>query len=631
MCGIAGVAGLGVGQREVEKVAALLSALHHRGPDETVQRLHGNSVMGMTRLSIIDPERGQQPFYTADGQAYCVVNGEIYNHLKLRIHLETKGYSFRSRCDVEVIIHLYQEYGVDAFQMLEGMFAIAIFDIRRNKLLLVRDRFGEKPLAFITTSENLFFSSEVMPLVRVGCIAGELNHEKIFEYLFHGFVFEPGTVIRGVSKVEPGSWLEFDVATQRVFTVRYWSISSALETLQPAKIDIIESLSATMVRATQSDVPVAVALSGGIDSSAIAILGARVGRLDHAFSVSYENQKIGAESGLAEELANFLGLKFTHVHVQDADMVKRYRYFVSRLDEPIADPSGFGYLSIMEAVHAEGIKVLLTGHGGDELFFGYPWMRNALYEALIRERIGRNEIGRIGGIARSMTKQVSETSVLGMLKYASTSWRHFTSISERLSANTSQTESENFYRMMPQFDEAQRLFLRDKDLESSGLDIGYPSVSRSHRLDLQIIEAASMGYLRGIGINQCERLASSQSIELRLPLLDHPFVEMVLGLHLKDRALGLSIKQTLTDFIERELPLGAPTRKKISFSPPIRRWTRKLFATYGDLLNSGRLVHHNIINAELAGSFSKYRPGVSISNVAISLLLLEVWLRENAL
>lgn len=631
MCGIAGVVGPALGQNEVDQVAALLVRLHRRGPDETVQRSHGRSVLGMTRLSIIDLADGHQPFYTADMQAYCVVNGEIYNHVELRRLLEAKGYSFRSRCDIEVIIHLYDEYGTDAFRMLDGMFAIAIFDARQQRLFLARDRFGEKPLAFVRSKDNLYFSSEIMPLVHVGCVSADLDRDSLFEYIFHGFVFEPGTLFKGVSKLQAGCFVDFDVENQSFQTVKYWDISSAIDSIQPAECNIIERLGETMASTTQSDVPVAVALSGGIDSSAIAILGSRFGRIDHAFSVSYENHRLADESGLAEELAKSLGLAFTHIQVRDSDLIDRYPYYVSRLDEPIADPSGFGYLSIMESVHAAGIKVLLTGHGGDELFFGYPWMRNALQEAILRESIVRNELTPAQGVVRSLFQELKGASAFGMLKYLATLRQHASSINQRLSDDRKRSESEYFYRMMPQFEEVTKLFQQEGPTEGLGVRFSYPSVSSSHRLDLQIIESVCMGYLRSVGINQCERLASSQSIELRLPLLHRPFVERVLAFHMQDSALGGSIKRSLAQFIQSELPANSPLRKKRSFAPPIRRWVAKLFAKYGELLNDGRLVHHDVISRRTAQRIAEYSPGISISNFAISLLLLEVWMRENSL
>ncbi|HEU5460247.1 MAG TPA: asparagine synthase (glutamine-hydrolyzing), partial [Pyrinomonadaceae bacterium] len=376
MCGICGV--WGEGRAEVR---AMVSALRHRGPDDSGVLEDTNVTLGMTRLAIIDVSRtGHQPMVSPDEQIRIVYNGELYNFREERTLLEKIGYTFRSTSDTEVVLRMYEHYGDDFLLRLRGMFALAIHDKRsgRERLLLARDQLGIKPLLYTTMRGRLIFASEIKALLASGLVAPEIDPVALRLLLTHGAIVQPHTILSGVKMLLPGHRL---VVTQgyEPRVERYWSLGldrrpdlrtrSYDEQVDAVRSALEESVRLQMV----SDVPLGAFLSGGVDSSLLVALMAKntSGERLKTFSVGFEAEGEHIdETDDAQATARFLGTDHRRVVVHGNDLRDRISQIAYHLDQPTVD----GVNSYFVSMAARGyVTVAISGTGGDELFAGYPW------------------------------------------------------------------------------------------------------------------------------------------------------------------------------------------------------------------------------------------------------------------
>src|SRR6266496_1195314 len=372
MCGIAGIV-----YRDRERPVAeslvrqMCSALQHRGPDDQGLYVCGGVGLGMRRLSIIDLSGGRQPIFNEDGSKAIVFNGEIYNYQDLRRGLVTRGHTLRSSGDTETVLHLYEERGADCVIPLRGMFAFAIWDAAPETLCLARDRFGIKPLYVVTAPWGIAFASELKALHAAGLTSRELDWEALDAYFHLGYIPAPASPFVDVRKLEPGHTLVWR-RDGAVATRRYWRFPLEPAPLSPdPEARVRESLDASVTAHLESDVPVAVFLSGGLDSSAVAASMAVAGNTPHAFTARYSGSGATAadETDLARALATRYGAELTLVDIRP-DLRSIFEPIVAALDEPHADDSAIPTWLLSQAVGSR-YKVALTGIGGDELFAGY--------------------------------------------------------------------------------------------------------------------------------------------------------------------------------------------------------------------------------------------------------------------
>ncbi|HYP52420.1 MAG TPA: asparagine synthase (glutamine-hydrolyzing), partial [Pyrinomonadaceae bacterium] len=326
---------------DAARVAAMSRALVHRGPDGAGEHRAPHVALAARRLSVIDLEGGSQPLYNADRTLSLVANGEIYNHVELRQRLTPLGHRFTTQSDCEAILHAYAEYGLDCVNHLRGMFAFALWDGARRRLVLARDPLGEKPLYLYERDGRLLFASEMKSLLRSGCVPFELDAEAVNLYFHYQYVPEPRTAVKGVRKLDAAHLLVVEVEPWNVREQCYWRMDDAppVEGAAPALIrEQLETVSEIVVRA---DVPVGVALSGGLDSSAVAALASRrVKGALHAFSVGYAGQPEGPdERGEAHALARHLGLPFHEVEIETKEVVEFFPELIYWRDDPVADYS----------------------------------------------------------------------------------------------------------------------------------------------------------------------------------------------------------------------------------------------------------------------------------------------------
>ena len=386
MCGLAGVIGFADGARAVDAVRRMTAALHRRGPDAEGIYRWDSAVLGHRRLAIFDlSEAGRQPMLSADSELGCVFNGAIYNFVQLREELASRGHVFVSRTDTEVLLHGYKEWGIDSLvQRLRGMFAFAIWDNRRQRLFLVRDRLGVKPLLYEAAPEGLAFASTARAL-KIAGFGGEFDDEAIGQFLENGFVPEDCVVYRRLRKLPPASILEW---TARRTTVRsYWRPPQPSEQV-PRFDDAVERteellLDAVRVR-LEADVPVGALLSGGIDSGLVCWAIRKLGGDITAFTVGTPGFE-SDESRDAQATARELDIEHRLLAVSAPDPTD-LRTLIAAYGEPFACASALGLLKISQEVASEA-RVLLTGDGGDDVFLGYPRHRHLYVAQTLARRL----------------------------------------------------------------------------------------------------------------------------------------------------------------------------------------------------------------------------------------------------
>lgn len=634
MCGIAGyVSPEELSSAKRERVAELLACLTHRGPDGAGKHSATYAELAMRRLSIIDLNTGWQPIYNEDKSLAVVCNGEIYNYLELRTELEKRGHRFSTHSDVETIVHLYEEYGLDFVQYLRGMFAIALWDERSKRLILARDRMGEKPLYYVEKPDGLYFASELKALLKSGLVPLELDPASAYQYFHFQYAPDPSPMVRGVRKLPAAHMLVVHTDPWRLDARQYWRFEDA----EPIDSDPAAVLEAELDRVSElvvrSDVPVGLALSGGVDSAVVAAFAARKypGVLQ-TFSVGYAGDAASDERADAQAVAEQLGVPFTNVEILDDEMVDFFPELVYWRDDPIADISGHGYYAVMRAASQRGVRVMLQGQGGDELFWGYDWVRRALGE-------NREHIGHKPGLRSYMSnlKPVWPTGLsradLGPFLHSGGGLFSAWEKEQRLSKPQNQLI---LYELSRDFQLARKNLKRylHPNLTIAELDaaIAQPFVREADvPLDIQVTKAIAHTYLMQNGVAQGDRLGMASSVELRLPLLDHKLIETVVGLRKAQPDDGLPPKEWLKQAAASRIPRYFLDKPKRGFEPPVRRWHQMLFARYGGWLNDGHLVQQGILSRsgarELArGPFSKF----AITPISFKALVLETWARQMA-
>lgn len=629
MCGIAGLISAR-SDRSSRPVNVMLDALSHRGPDGEGTFADGPLHMGMRRLAIIDPATGWQPLYNEDKTIALVANGEIYNFVELRRGLEARGHVFRTGSDCEVVAHLYEEHGTGFVHHLRGMFAIALWDARRRRLVLVRDRMGEKPLYLAERDGALLFSSELKSILASGEVAPVLDAQAVAEFLHYGFVIEPSTPFQYVRKLPPASMLVIDTQPWQITESVYWSafdVDPLPDALPRKLMDAIDEVGQLIVR---SDMPVGAALSGGVDSSLIACLAGRhmKGKLT-AISLGYDNGGATDESGAARWLAEKMGWNFIRAEISDGDAVERFDEVIAARDDPIGDISGVCYHHLNETAREAGIPVMLYGQGGDELFWGYPWVRDAAAANCLIDGSG------FGGL-QSWIRLLGPSTV-APLELARWAWRDRFGIgTHRRIRNAVGSANglpvlfgiENGF--LDAFDQRRGLFA---DPFCDSLDeqaLLRPCGDRLEELggELETMRVLFSTYLLQNGMAQGDRLSMCSSVEVRLPLVDYKLVELVVGMTKAQSQFARSPKKLLLDAARELVPAEVFKRPKRGFAPPARRWLSKLQERYAERLVDGYLVSLGILRPEAASELATGRfPYRATFPIHFRPLVLESWLR----
>ena len=568
MCGIAGIV---YRQRERPVSESLLrrmcSAVAHRGPDDEGLYLQGAVGLGMRRLSIIDLSGGRQPILNEDGSKVIVFNGEIYNYRHLRQGLITRGHTIRSAGDTETVLHLYEERGPDCVTPLRGMFAFAIWDASAETLLLARDRFGIKPLYVITAPWGIAFASELKALHAVGLTSRELDWEALDTYFQLGYIPAPASPFVDVRKLEPGHTLVWR-RNGAMATRRYWQfpLDTAPSPADP-EAQVRESLDASVTAHLESDVPVAVFLSGGLDSSAVAASMAVAGNPPHAFTARYSGSGATAadETDLARALATRYGAELTLVDIRP-DIRGIFEPIVAALVEPHADDSAIPTWLLSQAVGSR-YKVALTGIGGDELFAGY----RRHIGLLAAEHYARLPAGvrRLAGAASRLIPEPRD-GTLGVDRV------------KRFLRTGNGAVPDRFLGLMSRLSNDERLALY-----APGLRARITGTAASARFrDVFTAQGHPSGLAAGLYLDYMtflpddilalsDRLAMAHSLEVRVPFVDHVLVEAVFPIPQRVK-IGpwWQSKRLLRRALRPRLPAPHLRAPKRGFVGPTSAWLR---------------------------------------------------------
>jgi len=564
MCGIAGVVSA---SRESDISEALVrhmcDQIVYRGPDDEGILVQDGAGLGMRRLSIIDLSGGHQPVFNEDRSAWIVYNGEVYNFPELRPELEKRGHRFYTKTDTEVIIHLYEEMGADCVKELRGMFGLAIYDKTKRKLILARDRLGKKPLHYALVKDKLYFASEIKSILAVAPELAQVNAQGLLEYLYYGYVPDPITAFTGIQKLPPGHLLEFE--NGKISVRQYWDLPQYNTHVPKSEEECLEELEHRLLEATRirliSDVPLGAFLSGGIDSSTVVALMARASSAPvKTFSIGFTKADFN-EAEYARMVARKFGTDH-HEMILEPNVVETVEHLTSSLEEPFGDSSMLPtyYVSKMAREH---VTVALSGDGGDEIFAGYDRYRihsNRRFFEYVPE--GARKFFRDQLFPRLPNKMQGRSFIYNV----TLPWQ------ERYVDGLSFLPA--FERDIPILSDDFRQILRRGDDPQNAL-LRYFKKAPAHDPVSELLYVDTKTYMVGDILTKVDRMSMLNSLEVRVPMLDHKFVEWVTGLPPEWKLRGTTQKYILRKLAERlGVPSEALNRPKQGFSLPLVHWMR---------------------------------------------------------
>jgi asparagine synthase (glutamine-hydrolysing) len=596
MCGICGIIDfdyeLNVSQHNMDR---MVNKLAHRGPDASGLWISGRVGLGHTRLSIIDLSKAaNQPMSNEDGSIWITYNGEVYNFQELRNELEAKGHRFKSKSDTEVIIHLYEERGIDCVKFLRGMFAFGLWDEVKQILFLARDRLGQKPLYYYIDNEKLLFASEIKAITASGLMDTSPDYEALYQYLCLGYVPHPKTGFEDINKLPPGHRLIVDDADVRI--ERYWSLEKntnrsellAEEEAGQRLIDLLEE--ATRIRLV-SDVPLGVLLSGGIDSNAVVAMMSRCSGQIKTFTIGFE-EDLYDERKEAKFLADILSTDH-HEMVVRPNIIHTLPKIVGAYDEPFADPSVIPSYCVAEMARSH-VKVVLNGDGGDENFAGYGEYIQGFVGTLLT-----NMPPSAGVFLSKILNLKKPGKVKSLSQVLALSGRSPATIFSHLRLITPLTFLDallnpDYKKLVGNVDPVGHLVEYYEKLDKGDTVNTMLAVDRKTLLpdDLLFkIDVATM----------------SHGLEARSPFLDHHLVEFVAGLPGNLKLRGFKKKYILKEAMKDILPPQILKRRKKGFDVPVGRWLKnELNEVCQDILLSDSLVMEIFIKKKLEEVFADH-------------------------
>lgn len=580
MCGIAGF----ITKKNISNnilINKFKESLKHRGPDDNGHYIHNNSCVINTRLSIIDIENGSQPFVDQSNQIIVVQNGEIYNYIEIKEKLIKQGVNFLTNSDTEVILKLYENFGIDSFKMLNGMFSIAIIDKRNNKLILARDRLGVKPLYLYTKNDEIFFSSEIKTFLKISDFDKSIDFQSIHNYLKFNYIPLPKTIFKNVSHLDPGCFIEISLNTMKRKKKIYWDINNEPEkTFNDKKIfnELDEILYNAIKIRLRSDVKIGSFLSGGLDSSLVCAMTKK------HFNVSLESYSIGFddlrfdESSWAKKVADYCGIK-NNVMTLKSNIISDWEKTTFYNDQPHGDIS-FIPTFILSKFTSKDYKLVLTGDGGDEAFGGY-------------EKYLPN--------------------------FNDDFYKYFNSIS--------------LVKNDKIFDDLYTEDFRNHIDINQPFEIFKQTVEKVDKKDFknQILYFDMKQLLPGNNLVKPDKMAMANSLEARSPMLDYRLFEYVNKMPGDLKFQNNVTKYFLKKFALKYLPNDIVFRKKQMFTVPVGEWFKTSLSEYlNDLLRSKSFINRNIINDNFLKKMiteHNSKSGKDYTRELRALANLEIWYR----
>jgi asparagine synthase (glutamine-hydrolysing) len=620
MCGIAGKFNFDRTRPiDRDRLVAMTDAVSHRGPDADGFYISNGIGLGHRRLSIIDLATGDQPLANEDQTIWVIFNGEIYNFADIRMELERAGHVFRTHSDTEVIVHAYEQWGERAVDRFRGMFAFAVWDEPRRRLLLVRDRVGIKPLYYSVTSSGVTFGSEIKSVIEDPDVPRNWSAEALDAYLALTYVPSPRTMYEAIRKLPPGHLL---IAEHGGAVVRqYWDLEFTGDGDPARETEYLERLDALLTESVRlrllSDVPLGAFLSGGIDSSAVVasmvaacpsrVLTTSVGFDEHAFN----------ELAYARTVAQHLGCE-AHEEIVKPDVADLLPKLAWHLDEPFADSSAVPTYYVSQAARRH-VTVALSGDGGDEMWAGYARHRVERWETKARRWLGPGGrlAGRLAGSLPLAIKGARSLRHLALTPADACAQKH----------------------VYGQFDSGrERLYARDFAGEVKHSDplasfrAAYDACTSSDPLDRALYVDVKT-YLVDDILMKVDKMSMAVSLEARVPLLDHKLIEFAASVPSSLKLKEGRSKYLLRRLLERRVPPSIVDRPKQGFAVPVGEWLRgPLAPMVDDLLCSGPMRERGVFDqAAVRALWQEHRDGVRDHRHRLwSLVMLELWFRQFA-
>jgi asparagine synthase (glutamine-hydrolysing) len=592
MCGIAGIIDhLALDPSFQLAVRKMTRSMVHRGPDEEGFYDGERASFGVRRLRVQDLTAGSQPFTNEREDLFLIANAEVYGFRRLRARLQSQGHKFKTDCDVEVILHAYEEYGLEMFDHIDGMFAFALWDDVRNRLIIARDRFGVKPLFFtmLNSGQQLAFASELNALLSLRDVDNSVNPAAIDQFFELSYITYPQTIYRHIHKLAPSSYLLAECGSHKI--ADYWKLPANVRPLRydDALRQLDDAISESVIDTMRSDVPVGAFLSGGLDSSTIVYHMVKNSSLRvKTFSMRFKDKTLD-EGDQAMEVARFLGTEHAEIWAQpnDLDSVLQAQH---HFGEPFGDPSLLPTFFLCKAA-SESVVVSLSGDGGDELFGGYE----NYCASLLAERVSIPEQLRVLLVRSLEAPKASKINILRRArKFLSgchlppharhAAWRTVFSEPERRALFTSEFLAEvESHREGETFDRWKGLFAEPDD----GLLMPY------QHLDIRT-------YLPDNNLVKMDCMSMAHSLEVRVPLLNLPVVEAALRVPEALRIRGFTTKIAIRRLMSGRLPKSVVGGRKKGFWPPLDDWLRGPLRLFVNSTLSEREVRESRILRERA-------------------------------
>ena len=620
MCGIAGIVSLNPRDHVDEtRVKRMRDVLRHRGPDGEGLWVEGPVGFGHRRLAIVDVAGGHQPMANEDESLWITYNGEIYNHAALRPALEARGHRYRTRSDTETILHLYEEEGDRCVERLCGMFAFGLWDRRRGRVLLARDRLGIKPLYYAVTERELLFASEIKAILASGGIRPVFEEAILPEFLATRYVAGEDTFLKGIRTLRPGrtlSWSPDHGLAER----RYWQLPAATDagtgSLTERAVEVRGRLEAAVQGHLMSDVPLGLFLSGGIDSTGIAALMAPMVREPiRTFAVGFAEREAN-ELAYARLAARSVGAEHREVVATPGGFLQALPRMIWHEDKPIAFPSSVA-LYFVSRLARDHVKVVLTGEGADELFLGYNWYRVTAWN----ERLGQAYARRVPAAVQRQVRRLIPWLPQGARRYGD---RSFLARPPGLRSLFYENFSPFPVSMRGELLKNRALLARDpfaKHLAHYDESPG-GTLARMSRADLQT-------YLVELLTKQ-DRMSMAASIESRVPFLDHELVEHVVTMPDRFKVSGWTTKAVLRKALDGRIPPEILNRRKMGFPVPIAAWLRGPWrSALAEFVLSPRALDRDLFKPDvLRHLVQEHEAGAANYGDRLWLLInLEIWQR----
>lgn len=623
MCGITGFISTDRNAAEAprsELLDRMCASITYRGPDEQGMLVRGRAALGMRRLSIIDIKSGQQPIFAADGDLAIVYNGEIYNFRELRDDLVKLGHSFTTNSDTEVVLHAYQQFGEACLEKLRGMFAFAIWDRRDESLFIARDRVGKKPLFYsLLESGEFVFGSELKTLLVHGAIKREVDLAALDAYLAFGYVPEEFCILKGVRKLPPGHFLRFKDG--RVQTKKYWDFDLTRPDENRTEDEWAEKLRAKITEAVKirliSEVPLGAFLSGGVDSSTIVgTMAALSDRPVKTFSIGFREDSFD-ELKYARIAAKQFGTDH-HEFIVTPDLFDLIGEIVWHFDEPFADQSSLPTFMLSKMAR-EHVTVILSGDGGDELFAGYD--RYVVDQA-------RDKFAAVPGAIRS-----------GIIRRVSAALPHGAR-GKNFLHNVSLDSIDRYIDSVSAFNDPRKKLLYSRDLlaslngeasASQKVFRDYGNASGLPDAVARLLYLDSKTYLPGDILTKVDRMTMANSIEARVPLLDHELIELVASIPSSLKMKGSETKYIMKKAMEGIVPKEILYREKQGFGVPIGEWINdQLRDRINDDLSDSRTINRGYFQKDYVSTLlNEHATGRrDHANSLWMLWMLELWFRR---